>query len=173
LIAVKALYCLWFYQWYFDAIPALENFRDNVMSKHNVKQYMKSDPLVISPDCTIEEASVKMEKANCGIFPVGTIDNPVGMITDRDLVIRALAQKKSPATTKVSEIMSKQVYSVTEDASIEQAVEMMRKHKVSRMLVKDAKSRITGILSLGHFVRNADPGTLAKIAEHMIGNKAA
>ena len=141
--------------------------------KQHCAKYMTCNPVVISPDATLEEAAAKMEKVDCGIFPVGTIDNPIGMITDRDLVVRAIAKKKSPATTKVSEIMTKQVYSVPEEASIEQGADIMRKHQVNRLLVKDAKGKGIGILSLGHFIRNAEPAVVGKIVEHTICKKAA
>lgn len=143
------------------------------MKQYLVKHCMTRNPVIIPVECTIEEAAGKMERIDCGIFPVGTIEKPVGMVTDRDLVVRAISKKKDPASTKVSEIMTKQVYSVPEDASVEQAADIMRKHQVSRLLVKDAKGKITGILSLGHLIRNAEPNVIGRIVEHTIGKKAA
>lgn len=141
--------------------------------KHRVKEYMTCNPVIISPEYTLEEAAVKMEKVDCGIFPVGTEEHIQGMITDRDIIVRGLAKKKSAAQTRVKELMTKQAYSVLEDSGIEQAADIMRKHQVSRLLVKNSKGKITGILSLGHFVRNAEPAVLAKIVEHTISKKAA
>src|SRR5579885_1971939 len=111
------------------------------MKQHTVKQYMTCNPVIISPEYTVEEAAAKMEKIDCGIFPVGSIEKPVGMVTDRDLVVRALSKRKNPSTTKVSEIMTREVYSVPEEASVEQAADIMRKHQVSRLLVKDARGK--------------------------------
>lgn len=141
--------------------------------KRTVQYYMTLNPVILEPDCTVEEAAAKMEKVDCGIFPVGTLEKPIGMITDRDIVVRAIARKKAPAQARVKEIMTRQVYSVPEDAGVEQAADIMRKHQVSRLLVKDAKGRISGILSLGHLIRNAEPSVVAQIVEHTIGKKAA
>jgi CBS domain-containing protein len=143
------------------------------MKNTTIKHYVTLSPVVISPDSTVEEAAAKMEKFDCGIFPVGTADKAIGMITDRDIVVRAIAKKKHPASTKVSEIMTKEVYSIPEDTSVHHAADVMRKHQVNRLLVNDARGVVIGILSLGHLIRNADPELVAKVVMHSMGKKAA
>lgn len=69
--------------------------------------------------------------------------------------------------------MITKVFSVLEAATIEEAVESMRYHQFNRLLVKNDKGKITGILSLGHLVRNVEPSEVAEIVKHMIGKSAA
>jgi len=143
------------------------------MKHHTVKQYMKCNPVLISPETTVEQAAIEMAKADCGVLPVGTAKRIIGIITDRDLVIRTLAKRKSPISTKVSEIMSENAHFVNDNATIEEAADMIRKYQINRLLVKDHTGNINGILSLGHFARNAEPSLVAKLVAHTATKKIA
>ena len=110
---------------------------------------MTPHPLMISPGATLEQAAKKMETINCGALPVGTESKLSGMITDRDIVIRALARGQNPATAKVSSCMTEEVYACNENDSLEEAAEVMHQYKVSRLVVKNKEGHITGILSFG------------------------
>ena len=135
-----------------------------------VRELMTPDPLLISPKATLEQAAKKMETLNCGALPVGTESHLTGMITDRDIVIRALAHGKNPMTEKVSNCMTEDVYSCNEDDSLESAAEIMHHYKVSRLVVKDSDGKVSGILSFGSILRNeADPKEIATIVKHCCG----
>lgn len=135
-----------------------------------VKELMTPHPLLISPGATLEQAAKKMETINCGALPVGTENKLSGMITDRDIVIRALAHGKNPATEKVSSCMTKDVYACNENDSLEDAAATMHKYKVSRLVVKDKEGKVTGILSFGGLLRNeADPKEIADVIKHCSG----
>jgi len=135
-----------------------------------VKEIMTPHPVLISPDATLEQAAKKMETIDCGALPVGTENELSGMITDRDIVVRALAHGKNPAKEKVSSCMTNEVYSCDENDSLELAAEAMHKYKVSRLVVKDKNGKVSGILSFGTLFRNeADPREITEIIKHCSG----
>lgn len=142
------------------------------MKNSKVKDFTKTELVTISPEGSIKEAALKMEQMNCGVLPVGTKEKPIGVITDRDIAIRAVAKGKDADKTKVSEIMTKSVYFISEDATLEQAADEMRKRKVGRLIVNDNNGHVKGILSLGDCLRNVeDPEEICCIVEHVSNSK--
>jgi len=145
-----------------------------VFNVTKVRELMTPHPLLVSPDATLDDAAKKMETINCGALPVGSENNVTGMITDRDIVIRGLAHGKNSSVEKVSSCMTTQVYDCGENDSIEAAVATMHKYKVSQLVVKDKEGKVTGLLSLGCFLRNeADPKEIAEIIRHCGGPVSA
>lgn len=135
-----------------------------------VKELMTPHPELISPGATLQEAARRMEIINCGALPVGTETQLKGIITDRDIVVRALAHGKSPKTAKVCDFMSEQVYACNENDTLEDAAEKMQQHKVSRLVVRNREGRVTGILSFGGILRSdANPKEVAGVVKHACG----
>jgi CBS domain-containing protein len=112
-----------------------------------VSEVMTSDVRLASPEQSIRDAASLMAECDCGVLPVGDGDRLVGMITDRDIVVRAIAAGKS-ADTKVRDVMSKEVLYCFEDAEIEEVASNMADIKVRRLPVLNGKKRLVGILSL-------------------------
>lgn len=136
------------------------------MSISQVKDLMTEEPVFIAPDATLREAAIKMKAVNCGMLPVGMEDHVEGIITDRDIVIRALADGADPATTKVSRYMTREVFACNEKDSLTDAAEKMRMHKVSRLLVRNHAGHVTGVLSFGGMLRrNAEASDVAGVIE--------
>jgi CBS domain-containing protein len=123
-----------------------------------VNKVMTHDVRLLRPDQTISEAAVLMAEIDSGALPVGDNDRLVGMITDRDIVIRALAQGKS-GETKVAEIMSKEVLYCFDTDEVEEAARNMGKAKVRRLPVLNKDKRMVGIVSLGDLARKDDDST--------------
>ena len=89
---------------------------------------------------------------------------PRGILTDRDIVIRAIAVDRDPATTTLGEICSKDVVAVGAEDDVDQAARLMRERKIRRLPVVDGGT-VVGIVSLGDLAREADPGSaLAEIS---------
>jgi CBS domain-containing protein len=144
------------------------------MFNTKIKDLMACDPEFISGDVTLEEAAEKMSAIDCGVLPVGDEDNVQGIITDRDIVIRALAKGKDPAKETVQTHMTTEVYRCKEGDTLKQAAEQMQKHKVSRLIVQDNSGEATGILSFGHILRNGgNAEELSNVVQLAIGQKAA
>ena len=95
------------------------------------------------------EVAVKMKDLNVGAIPIVDQEKLVGMITDRDIVIRGVAEKH-PGSTKVEDIMSKTLVTVTPDTSSKEAAKLMAEHQIRRLPVVD-NGKLIGIVSLGDF----------------------
>ena len=119
-----------------------------------VKEIMTTNPIIIPPETTLKDASIKMIAVDCGVLPVGTRDKLNGIITDRDIVIRAVANGKDPSKEKVENYLTKALFSCDENDTVEEAADIMRVHHVGRLLVTNSKGDITGILTMGHILRN-------------------
>ncbi|MBD3345247.1 MAG: CBS domain-containing protein [Chitinivibrionales bacterium] len=115
----------------------------------HIKDIMTPNAETIQSSQTVKEAASRMKKRDVGILPVCEGNNFVGMITDRDITIRALAEDLNPAATTVGEIMTKNIASCYEDDSLEDAATTMEQYKVRRLLVKNSEGMFTGIISLG------------------------
>lgn len=115
-----------------------------------VSEVMSTDVQTISPDDTIEEAAQEMRDGDFGLVPVVEDEELVGVVTDRDIAIRAVAEGKDPSTP-VSEVMSEGVVWVNEDDSVEDAARIMSEHQIRRLPVVDSEQHIVGIVSLGDF----------------------
>jgi CBS domain-containing protein len=95
------------------------------------------------------EVAVKMKELNVGAIPIVDQEKLVGMITDRDIVIRGVAEKH-PGSTKVEDIMSDKLITITADASTQEAAKLMADHQIRRLPVVEG-DKLIGIVSLGDF----------------------
>lgn len=118
-----------------------------------VSKFMTRDVQLASPTQTIREAAQLMAKLDAGALPVAQDDRLVGMITDRDIAIRAVAQGKSPDTT-VKEVMSQEVLYCFDDQEVKEIAHNMGDVKVRRLPVVNRDKRLVGIISLGDLALN-------------------
>ncbi|MEH7122990.1 CBS domain-containing protein [Bacillus sp. JJ1532] len=95
------------------------------------------------------EVAVKMKELNVGAIPIVDNEKLVGMITDRDIVLRCVAEK-NPPSSKVEKIMSKDLITVTKDMDAHEAASLMAKHQIRRLPVVEG-NKLVGIVSLGDF----------------------
>jgi CBS domain-containing protein len=114
-----------------------------------VKNVMSQDVKLVAPNDTVETAAGLMAQLDVGVLPVGENDRLVGIVTDRDITIRAAAIGKSPTETTVREVMSRRVRYVFEDESTQDAARKMADLQVRRLLVLNRDKRLVGIVSLG------------------------
>jgi CBS domain-containing protein len=120
-----------------------------------VSEAMTRDVRVANPNETIRDAARMMAEINAGSLPVGENDRLVGVITDRDIAVRAVAEGKAP-TTKVRDIMSPEVLYCYDDQDLDDVAKNMGDVKVRRMPVVNRDKRLVGIISLGDVVCNED-----------------
>lgn len=120
---------------------------------NKIKDVMTRQVDVISPDASISEAAQRMRAGDFGLLPVGENDRMIGAISDRDIVVRAVAEGK-PADTKVREVMSEGILWAYDDDSIEDAVKTMSKHQVRRLPIINHDKRLVGIVALGDLAVN-------------------
>ena len=115
-----------------------------------LKELMSRDVKVITPDLTIWDTVKQMRDGDFGMMPGGEDDRLTGTISDRDIVIRAVAEGKY-AGTKVRDAMSKGIVWAYEDDFVEQAARIMRERRLRRLPVVDRDQRLVGIVALGDF----------------------
>ena len=131
-----------------------------------VSDAMSRDVAVASPTESIRNVAKIMAKIDAGSLPVGENDRLVGMITDRDIAIRAVAQGKAP-TTKVRDIMSEEVLYCYDDQDLDEVAKNMSEMKIRRLPVVNREKRLVGIISLGDLARNEDAGKTGETVSHI------
>lgn len=120
-----------------------------------VHEAMTSDVYVANPQNTIQEVARMMGKLDCGIVPVGENDRLVGMLSDRDIVVRAVGDGRGPET-RVADVMSREVRYCFENEDLQHVTQNMGDQQVRRLPVLNKDKRLVGILSLGDIARSAD-----------------
>jgi CBS domain-containing protein len=120
-----------------------------------VSEVMTRDIHVARPDQTIADAAAEMARADIGSLPVGDKDRLVGMVTDRDLVVRALA-KGLDAKTRVSEVMTASIKYCYDDQDIDEVARNMAELCVRRLPVVNRDKRLVGFIALSNIVQGDD-----------------
>lgn len=123
-----------------------------------ISEAMSRDVRIASPDQTICEVAGIMSEIDAGALPVGENDRLIGMITDRDITVRAVAQNRRPSA-KVREVMSREVLYCFEDEELEEIAKNMSRAKVRRLPVVSREKRLVGIVSLGDVALAEDAAT--------------
>ena len=114
-----------------------------------VRDAMTRDVRLATPGQTIRDVAQMMAEIDAGILPVGENDRIVGMISDRDIAVRAVAAGKGPETPVRDVMSTEHIHYCFEDDDIEDVAKSMGDHKVRRMPVMDRNKRLVGIISLG------------------------
>lgn len=112
-----------------------------------VQEVMSNDCVTVSLQDNIYEIAVKMKEHNIGFIPVVDNQKLIGVVTDRDLVIRGYAERKS-GSSAVEEVLSKQVRTITPDTSIDEAAQIMAREQIRRLPVVE-DGNLVGVIALG------------------------
>lgn len=112
-----------------------------------VRDAMTRRAETIGPDETLQAAAHKMRELAIGALPVCEGDRLVGMLTDRDIVVRSTAEGQDAATAQVRSSMTPQVIYCFEEEPLHNAARLMEEHSIRRLMVLDAGKRLVGILS--------------------------
>ena len=121
-----------------------------------VKEIMTTNFEMINSTEPITEAAKKMKSLNIGVLPVKEDNKIVGMITDRDMVVRALAENKEAESITVKDVMSPEIAHCSSEDNIEDAANIMKEKKMRRLIVIDSENAPIGIVSLGDIAAKAD-----------------
>jgi CBS domain-containing protein len=114
-----------------------------------VSELMTTDPVYIKPEITLNDAAIVMKKIDTGVLPIGDGRKLLGILTDRDIIVRALAEDKSPDITCVEEIMTPDIWYCYEHEPIEKAADYMKNMQVRRLIVLNDNKDFVGVVSLG------------------------
>ncbi len=122
-----------------------------------VAETMTRGVFIVSPEETIQEAAMAMAGIDAGVLPISNGDRLVGMITDRDIAIRGVAEGKGP-DTKVRDVMTTEIKYCFDDQEVDDVIRNMGEIQVRRLPVVDRDKRLVGILSLGDVAATASDG---------------
>ena len=114
----------------------------------NIQDIMTPSAELVDPNTPIRDAAVRMRDADVGALPVGENDRLVGMVTDRDIAMRGVAEGKPPAECTVREVMSEGVYYCYEDDDAQRAAELMAQRQVRRLPVLNRDKRLVGVVAM-------------------------
>jgi predicted transcriptional regulator len=104
---------------------------------------------VIPPDASIRDAAAKMKELDVGAIPVCDGHKLAGLVTDRDITIRAVAEGRDPSEVRVAEVMCSDIAYCFEDETVEQAANLMESKQIRRLPILDRNKQLAGIVSLG------------------------
>jgi CBS domain-containing protein len=114
-----------------------------------LKEIMTTDVEVIRPESSVTEAAKKMRSLNIGALPVCDGRRLLGMVTDRDITVRAVAESRDPDNTLVRDCMSPEVVYCFEDQSAQEAERLMEEKQIRRLPVLTSEKQLAGIIALG------------------------
>jgi len=133
-----------------------------------VKNVMTKGAECISPSTSLQEAASKMKTLNVGSLPVCEGDHLVGMITDRDITVRATAEALPPGLGQVRDVLTPAVVYCFEDQDVKEAARLMTENQIRRLVVLNRDKRLVGIVSLGDLaVETGDEKLAGKTLEHV------
>ena len=122
-----------------------------------VHEIMTAHARCVGPENTLVEAAGLMRELDVGALPVCDDDRVAGIVTDRDLVLRATADGRDPNSTAVRDVMSPGILYVFADQQVEEAVRVMEEKQIRRLPVMNREKRLVGIVSLGDIATSSNP----------------
>jgi CBS domain-containing protein len=131
----------------------------------NVREAMTANPRSVEPSTTVVEAARLMRSEDVGSLPVVEGHRLVGIVTDRDIVLRVVAEGKDPQSTTVSEIVSGDLVTVEPDQDLDEALRLMARHQVRRLPVVDDGDRLVGIVAQADVAQEADEEKVGRTVE--------
>jgi len=132
------------------------------------RDVMTPDPTCCSPKTTLDEVAKLMAHNDCGEIPiVDTGDHPIGVITDRDIVCRVIAEGKNPMAYMAEQYMTQPVVTVPADAPLETVVSRMEKHQIRRVLVTDERGACAGIIAQADIARQEREHEVAELVREV------
>lgn len=140
-----------------------------------VRELMSSDVEVIAPETLIQDAARRMRDADVGALPVGENDQLIGMVTDRDIVVRGVAEGKADGNATVRDVLTDDLTFCFEEDDVDDAANMMADRQVRRLPVLSADKKLVGMLALADISRrdvDAGGAALGDISQPSEGQQA-
>ena len=133
-----------------------------------IRSVMTPNPVCCTQGTTLQEAARLMLQHDCGQIPVmDGSRQPIGVITDRDIAMRGVAQGCDPTTTTVGECLSSPVMTVQEDRPLEDCCQMMEQNKIRRVVVVDGRGGISGIVAQADIALAGKAATTAEVVKEV------
>jgi CBS domain-containing protein len=133
----------------------------------NVRDAMTSNPRSIEPSTMVADAASLMKSDDVGSLPIVEGDQLVGMVTDRDIVIRVVAEGKDLQGTTVGEIASRDLVTVDPEQDLDEALRLMSQHQVRRLPVAEEDGRLVGILAQADIAREGKDAQTGQVVQEI------
>lgn len=135
-----------------------------------VRDIMTANPATCTPESSLQEAAKLMLECDCGAIPV--VDDSgsgrsIGIITDRDIVIRTLARGRNPMDCTVRDAMSESTITVSADSDVSDAASTMKQNQIRRLVVTDGDSRIVGLIAQADIARKGGDRMTGDLVEEI------
>lgn len=135
-----------------------------------IQEVMTSDPRSVSPDAPVADASRIMRDEDTGIVPIVEDGKLIGTITDRDIVVRLIAESRDASSATVRDIASTDLVTVDPQQDLDEALRLMAQHQVRRLPVVEEDGRLVGILSQADVAREAQDKQTGELVEEISKN---
>jgi len=133
----------------------------------SIKDVMTSDPCTIDAGKSVAYAAKMMRDEDVGLAPIVEGDKLIGMLTDRDIAIRVVAEGRIPDQVTVREVASKQVVTIDPQQDLDEALRIMAKHQVRRLPVVEEDGRLVGVVAQADVAREGDDDRTGKLVEEI------
>jgi CBS domain-containing protein len=134
----------------------------------NIEDIMSDSPVTCMKDTSLQQAAKWMVDGDCGALPVVDSDNkPLGVITDRDITCRIVAQGKNPLELTVADAMTTPAATVYRDTDVDECVRLMEENQVRRMVVIDDDGTVCGIIAQADLARHVRPEEAAELVREI------
>src|SRR5204863_5357711 len=133
----------------------------------SVQKLMTSNPCSIDADKSVAYAAKMMRDEDVGLAPIVEDDKLIGMLTDRDIAIRVVAEGRDPGQVKVRDVASKQVVTIDPQQDLDEALRIMAKHQVRRLAVVEEDGKLVGVVAQADVAREGDDKQTGKLVEEI------
>jgi len=132
-----------------------------------IKELMTVKPRTVKQGDSIVDAAKLMKGEDTGIAPIVDGDRLVGVVTDRDIAIRVVAEGRDPQSTKVEEVASQNLVTIDPQQELDEALRLMAKHQVRRLPVVEEDGKLVGIVAQADVARHASPEQTGTVVEEI------
>ena len=136
------------------------------MGQH-IREVMTSNPSTIETDGFVVEAAKIMKVEDAGVVPVTENGRLIGMVTDRDIAIRVVAEGKDPQSTSVREVASTDLVTIDPEQNLDEALRLMAQHKVRRLPVVEEDGRLVGVVAQADVAREGDDTKTGQVVQEI------
>jgi CBS domain-containing protein len=133
----------------------------------SIKDVMTSDPCAIDAGKSVAYAAKMMRDEDVGLAPIVEGDKLIGMLTDRDIAIRVVAEGRNPDQVTVSEVASKQVVTIDPQQDLDEALRIMAKHQVRRLAVVEEDGKLVGVVAQADVAREGDDSQTGELVQEI------
>jgi CBS domain-containing protein len=132
-----------------------------------IRDVMTSNPRTVEPSATIQEAARLMRDQDVGPIPIVENGSLTGLLTDRDIVVRLVAEGKDPSSATVGEIASRDLVTIDPEQTLAEALRLMAQHQVRRLPVCEEDGRLVGIVAQADVALEADDALTGEVVEQI------